>query len=310
MAVQSARRFICQNQFGLIDDCPGASTSLLLTARHLIGIFVKNIRDVQLSENIASDELITRRLELYDSLLHREEGAPWKEFNIALQQLMNDYCPAAPRVRSETLLNAGLKYLNDLRSQALRDMMTPNAHTLMRGLEVLDLIDLGEAVKAAMDNARLKSDSTIETEVSLETGHLVMAHPIELSRAIQNLFTNASRYGRSEDGNLRLTVVVHKVGKNAELVVEDRGAGLPEDQRERVMRPFERGESARSGVTGTGLGLAIVDRIVRRSGGSVKLESAEPHGLRVRITFPAVTPKKKKAKDKEKEAPEKTEKSA
>ena len=61
-------------------------------------------------------------------------------------------------------------------------------------------VDLGEAVKAAMDNARLKSDSTIETEVSLETGHLVMAHPIELSRAIQNLFTNASRYGRSEDG--------------------------------------------------------------------------------------------------------------
>ena len=49
MAVQSARRFICQNQFGLIDDCPGTSTSLLLTARHLIGIFVKNIRDVQLS---------------------------------------------------------------------------------------------------------------------------------------------------------------------------------------------------------------------------------------------------------------------
>lgn len=171
-------------------------------------------------------------------------------------------------------------------------------------------VDLGEAVKAAMDNARLKSDSTIETEVSLETGHLVMAHPIELSRAIQNLFTNASRYGRSEDGNLRLKVFVKKVGKNAELVVEDQGAGLPEDQRERVMRPFERGESARSGVTGTGLGLAIVDRIVRRSGGSVKLESAEPHGLRVRITFPAVTPKKKKAKDKEKEAPEKTEKSA
>lgn len=169
-------------------------------------------------------------------------------------------------------------------------------------------VDLGEAVKAAMDNARLKSDSTIETEVSLETGHLVMAHPIELSRAIQNLFTNASRYGRSEDGNLRLKVFVRKVGKNAELVVEDQGEGLPEDQRERVMRPFERGESARSGVTGTGLGLAIVDRIVRRSGGSVKLESAEPHGLRVRLTFPAVTPKKKKAK--EKEAPEKAEKSA
>lgn len=112
------------------------------------------VRDVQLSDQTASDELIERRLALYDSLLHRENGAPWKEFNIALQQLMNDYCPAAPRVRSETLLRAGLHYLADLRAHALRDMATPNAHTLMRGLEVLDLIDLGEAVMTAARERR------------------------------------------------------------------------------------------------------------------------------------------------------------
>ena len=46
------------------------------------------------------------------------------------------------------------KYLNDLRTQALRDMETPNAHTLMRGLEVLDLIDLGEAVMTAARERR------------------------------------------------------------------------------------------------------------------------------------------------------------
>lgn len=67
---------------------------------------------------------------------------------------MNDYCPAAPRVRSETLLRAGLHYLADLRAHALRDMATPNAHTLMRGLEVLDLIDLGEAVMTAARERR------------------------------------------------------------------------------------------------------------------------------------------------------------
>ena len=78
-----------------------------------------------------------------------------------------------------------------------------------------------------------------------------------------------------------------------------------------VMRPFERGESARSGVTGSGLGLAIVDRIVRRSGGSVQLGDAEPHGLLVNVTFPILQPadlkKALKAQDK---AAEKLEKEA
>ena len=111
-------------------------------------------RDVQLSNKTLSDASIEQRLALYDKLLRRENGAPWQEFNIALQQLMNDYCPAAPRARSETLLRAGLKYMADLRAHALRDMAVPNSHMLMRGLEVLDLIDLGEAVMTAARERR------------------------------------------------------------------------------------------------------------------------------------------------------------
>ena len=61
-------------------------------------------------------------------------------------------------------------------------------------------------------------------------------------------------------------------------------------ERERVMRPFERGESARTGVSGSGLGLSIVDRIVRRSGGSVELLSAVPRGLLVKVKFPVLAP--------------------
>ena len=56
------------------------------------------------------------------------------------------------------------------------------------------------------------------------------------------------------------------------------------------MRPFERGESARTGVSGSGLGLSIVDRIVRRSGGSVELLSAVPRGLLVKVKFPVLAP--------------------
>ena len=165
--------------------------------------------------------------------------------------------------------------------------------------ESQEMLNLGEAIESAMSNARLSSDSTVTVDAKIAPNIFVIAHPIELSRAIQNLFTNAMRYGRSEDGILRLHVCAElsKDGKTAQLTVSDEGEGLPADQRERVMRPFERGESARSGVTGTGLGLAIVDRIVRRSGGNVVLDSADPHGLLVKVLFPATTPEAEKSKE-------------
>ena len=182
--------------------------------------------------------------------------------------------------------------------------------------EEQELVNLGEAVQNAMARGdritvpveipkeaadKVVSEGT-KTDVMMKAGApnvFIVAHPLELSRAVQNLFTNAMRYGRSEDGILRLHITTGLTdnGKNAMLTVGDEGAGLPEDQRERVMRPFERGESARSGVTGTGLGLAIVDRIVRRSSGSVQLDSMDPHGLLVRVGFPAADPAAIKAKE-------------
>ena len=129
-----------------------------------------------------------------------------------------------------------------------------------------------------MSNARLASDSTVKITSHIAPNVFIVAHPLELSRAVQNLFTNAMRYGRSEDGILRLHITTGLTdnGKNAMLTVGDEGAGLPEDQRERVMRPFERGESARSGVT---------------------LDSMDPHGLLVRVGFPAADPAAIKAKE-------------
>ncbi len=165
--------------------------------------------------------------------------------------------------------------------------------------EEQELVNLGEAVEAAMSNARLSNDTSIKVTSSIAPNVFVMAPPLELSRAVQNLFTNAMRYGRSDDGILRLHVTADlaRDGKNAVLAVGDEGAGLPAAERERVMRPFERGESARSGVTGTGLGLAIVERIVRRSGGSVQLDDMTPHGLLVRVIFPVTDPKTHKSRE-------------
>ena len=75
----------------------------------------------------------------------------------------------------------------------------------------------------------------------------------------------------------------------------DQGRGLDMKEADRVMRPFERGDAARTGVSGTGLGLAIVDRIARRSSGTVDLSTTDPHGLTVSIRIPLFNEKKAEA---------------
>jgi len=88
--------------------------------------------------------LVEDRSRFYSEIIARESGPTWKEANLALQQIMNDY--AGVDVRSETLLNAGLKYLRDLKEKAVNSMTADNSHTLMMCLEALDLMQCGEVI--------------------------------------------------------------------------------------------------------------------------------------------------------------------
>lgn len=76
----------------------------------------------------------------------RKDGPDWKETNIALQQLMQDY---AGMVRSETMLEAGLSYLRRMRKKVDKTLIARNRWELTRCLETLNLMDLGELVLIA-----------------------------------------------------------------------------------------------------------------------------------------------------------------
>jgi two-component system osmolarity sensor histidine kinase EnvZ len=75
-------------------------------------------------------------------------------------------------------------------------------------------------------------------------------------------------------------------GQDAVISVADHGPGVPTEQIDRLLRPFERGDSARSGGGGAGLGLPIVQRISRLHGGSLRLLANSPSGLRAEMTLP------------------------
>ncbi|MDY6459991.1 sensor histidine kinase BfmS [Acinetobacter faecalis] len=106
-----------------------------------------------------------------------------------------------------------------------------------------------------------------------------------LHRVVQNLVGNAIRYC---DNKVMISGGVNDHGK-AYICVEDDGAGIPEQDRERVFEAFARLDDSRTRASGGyGLGLSIVSRIAYWFGGEIRVdESPTLGGARFIMTWPA-----------------------
>lgn len=112
----------------------------------------------------------------------------------------------------------------------------------------------------------------------------VQADRVLLEELLGNLIDNALRY-TANGGEATVRVGLTPMG--TVLKVEDNGAGIPEDERTKVLERFHRG-SAASQSSGSGLGLAIVREIAVTHGADVLLEAgSEGRGTRVTVAFPS-----------------------
>jgi signal transduction histidine kinase len=113
----------------------------------------------------------------------------------------------------------------------------------------------------------------------------VLAHRQLLGRALSNLIDNALRYGGSGDA---ITLAAKRRGGMVQLVVADRGPGIPSAQRGEALRRFGRLDAARQAgerAQGAGLGLSLAAAVARLHGGTLHLADNRP-GLKVTIEFP------------------------
>ena len=84
----------------------------------------------------------------------------------------------------------------------------------------------------------------------------------------------------------QIDLAATKDDTNIQIVIEDDGEGIPEEERQRVLDPFYRILGTQQ--TGSGLGLAIANEIVQQYGGKLVLKQSQQFdsGLRVEITLP------------------------
>ncbi len=104
-------------------------------------------------EDVTRHPLIQEKIDLYNTMISRKSGAHWMEVNSTLNQIMDKYV-SVKNVRSETLLKSAYKYLTDLKRYAVEQMKAENSHELVRCLEVLDLLDLGQATALCSENRK------------------------------------------------------------------------------------------------------------------------------------------------------------
>lgn len=117
--------------------------------------------------------------------------------------------------------------------------------------------------------------------VQLSPTYYVPIRPLAMQRLLDNLVGNAYAYGR---GQVRVASKI--MADNIVISVFDNGPGIPESHVEKLLRPFERLDTARSNAGGSGLGLAIADRIAKLHQGKLELINRPEGGLEARLTLP------------------------
>lgn len=102
-----------------------------------------------------------------------------------------------------------------------------------------------------------------------------------MQRCLQNLITNALRYGRE------VGVRLEREAGWVHVHVEDRGPGIDTAQLASIVEPFVRGEGSRNRAHGGyGLGLSIAQRIAASHGGQLMLVNREGGGLQATVSLP------------------------
>jgi signal transduction histidine kinase len=189
----------------------------------------------------------------------------------------DDYKAALDRTieESDKLLQTFNALLSIARAEA------GQSRELLQTVDAADIVaDVAELYEPIVEEA----GGALEVEV--DRGLNVRADRQLLSQAVSNLIDNALKYGLTEK-NSKPQIGISGKAENGSVIISvmDRGSGIPENEREHVVRRFVRLDESRT-KPGNGLGLSLVAGVMQLHGGSLILEDNRP-GLRAKLVLPA-----------------------
>ena len=223
------------------------------------------------------ETLVTSEKRLTQDISH-ELRSPLARLNVALELAKGkanpETMPQIERIETESFR------LNEMISQLLTlSKLETNSQSFDK--TEVNLTKVFEQVAADADfeaNAKNKSVKILQNDQVKVFGNEIL-----LRSAIENVIRNAVRYTPE---NTSVEISLKEENKNARIVIRDFGEGVPEEDLEKLFRPFYRVQTARDRKTGgIGLGLAIAERAVNAHHGLIKAKNLEK-GFIVVINLP------------------------
>ena len=191
---------------------------------------------------------------------------PLARLRLAVEMLPDESC--------DSLKNGMIEDIADM------DNIIHQFLDFVRGVEgePTQLIDINSLLQGLHDR---QSRAGRDLVVQMAANYAIPIRPLAMQRLLDNLVGNAYAYGH---GQVR---VASQILNDAIVIsVFDNGPGIPESHLEKLLRPFERLDTARSNAGGSGLGLAIAERIAKLHHGKLELINRPEGGLEARLTLP------------------------
>jgi signal transduction histidine kinase len=159
----------------------------------------------------------------------------------------------------------------------------------LRPLQVQEVIDAALASTAGLIDA---GHFTVECDIEEDLPQ-VLGDAAALSQCLQNLITNALKYGAAAQSDdhwigIRARVRDHgSAGKEVEISVSDRGIGISEADLPHIFEPFYRSPSVKAAqIRGTGLGLPLSQSIAEAMNGRLAVTSVPGRGSTFTLYVP------------------------
>lgn len=245
---------------------------------YILGIFNQEIihkLKADLEELTAAKEKLVRSESL--AALGRFSGIMGHEFKNELCAMRNTiYFLQIKLQDGDEKVKKHLKMLGEEISDTERliDNITSFARNKAPELKPIDLEDL---LSASIN--KLKMPDTIEVITKIEKGlGMVRADGIQLSRVFNNIILN-SLEAMAKKG--RLTIKASSSGCWANIIFEDTGAGIKEEDMKMIFDPF-----FSTKTKGMGLGLVISKIIIEAHNGTIEIASKAGKGATVTIRLP------------------------
>jgi signal transduction histidine kinase len=165
------------------------------------------------------------------------------------------------------------------------------------GAGVCDLIDVGFADPGPADTVQLgqlvadevatfrdlAAHRNIELVVECDRAVWCVVNSARLQRALRELLDNALRFA-PDRSTVRVAATAAVSG--IQITVSDEGGGVEPADRERLVRPFERGNPGRQPAAGLGMGLAVASAVAASHGGHLLLSNGLEGGLHACLELP------------------------